>query len=236
MILIHCGLSLASCCHPFQCHPCFHHIMDDKRFRSCKTWVMHALHEPNFAWSPLHRCHYCHIQLFTGETPGICCGLKGSHLHDVQPLPPLPVEFEVFINDPNISPSSRILNLIFAFVCTECTAEFLSFRGPPCFFAVHGRLYHCVRPTHCNSAVRWLLYDGFLPKCAPHQHWKDLLPPQWIHAFTAALLQLNPLVQSLRQLTYLEPASYPHAHLILQDQGSSPEVRLCLPQLINTVV
>ena len=54
------------------------------------------------------------------------------------PLPPLPDDFEEFINDPDISPSSQILNIIFAFACTECTAEYLSFRGPPGFFAVLG--------------------------------------------------------------------------------------------------
>ena len=189
---------------------------------------MHDLWQPNFQWSRHHRCPHCRIQLFTGETPGFCCGPRGSRLHDVPPLPPLPHEFEVFINDPQISPSSHILNIVFMFVCTECTAEFPSFRGPPGFFAVHGRLYHQVQPTHCNSAVRWLLYDGFLPDRAPHQCWKDILPPQWIDAFSAALLQLNPLIQSLHQLSFLGPASYPHACLILQERVSTLEVWLSL--------
>jgi hypothetical protein len=30
-----------------------------------------------------------------------------------------------------------------------------------------GRLYHHIRPDHRDSAVRWLLYDGFANECIP---------------------------------------------------------------------
>jgi hypothetical protein len=38
-----------------------------------------------------------------GERAGFCCGKNGQHLNDVPPLPPLPTEYNMFVNDPRIS-------------------------------------------------------------------------------------------------------------------------------------
>lgn len=142
------------------------------------------------------------------------------------PLPLLPYEFQRFIDNPHLSSLSRILCLIFSFASLECTAEFPSFRGPPGFFAIHSHIYHRVRPTHHNSAVHWLLYDGFLPDCAPYQNWASLLPPSWVQAVTHALFRVNPFVRSLHQLSFVQPSAFPEANVIIEDQGSCPEVCL----------
>ena len=178
---------------------------------SSEIWLIHPHPRPNFQWGSVHRgsihqCPHCLIPLLTGEKPGFCCGPHGSRLTDVPSLPPFPHDFDIFITHPDVSANSHILNLIFSFASTECTAEFPSFRGPPGFFVVHGWLYHRVRPTHQNSAVCWLLYDGFLADKAPHQDWMKVLPPEWICAVSEALLRINPFVRSLRQLSLIEPS------------------------------
>ena len=145
-------------------------------------------------------------------------------MKDVPPLPPLPSEFNTFLGDSCVSALSHILCLIFSFASLESSAEFPSFGGPPGFFAVHGRLYHRVCPTHENSAVCWLLYDGFMADRAPHQKWAKEVPADWIKAVSNALLQLNPFVSSLRQLSLVQHSTHPDACLILQDRGTSPEV------------
>ena len=202
------------------------------------TWEIRSQRLPTFRWGggdnvPSHHCHYCHIPLLTGESPGFCCGVRGSRLCDVPPLPPLPVEYHIFLNHPHISSRSCIFILIFTFASMECTTQFPSFQGLPAFFAVHGRLYHRVRPTHENSAVHWILYDGFLAHRAPHKNLMELLPPEWINAFTDCLLRLNPLVCTLQQLSLVEPSLYPNACLILEDRGTSPEVSVYFTAVIR---
>ena len=197
--------------------------------QSANTWQLRTFPLPNFQWCAchagrVHQCPYCHIPLFSGENPGFCCGPGGSRLQQMPSLPPLPYEFQRFIHDPRLSSLSRILCLIFSFASLECTAEFPSFTGPPGFFAIHGCIYHQVRPTHQNSAVRWLLYDGFLPKRAPYQNWASLLPAPWVQAVTHALFRVNPFVRSLRQLSFAQPSAFPEANVIIEDQGTSPEV------------
>ncbi|EIW75625.1 hypothetical protein CONPUDRAFT_65500, partial [Coniophora puteana RWD-64-598 SS2] len=103
---------------------------------------------PRLKWGEVraghaHACPHCSIPLLTGESPGFCCGKLGCRVNDVAPLPPLPPEYDVFINDPNISRNSRILNLIFSFAALESTHTFPHFgSGPPAFVAIQGRVYH----------------------------------------------------------------------------------------------
>src|ERR1700722_7357483 len=117
-------------------------------------------------------------------------------------------------------------NLIFSFAALETTHSFPSSQGPPGFVAIQGKVYHRIRPTHRDSAIRWLLYDGFMGN-TPHQHLADLIPPHWIHALRSALLRVNPFVHSLTELSAQIPR-FPTASLILHDTGTNPEIAACI--------
>ena len=191
-----------------------------------QTWRIGAIASPTLAWgaqrgTQQHRCRTCNIELLTGEYSGFCCGPHGSRVASIQPLPPLPVEYSVFMNHPKISSLSRIVNLIVSFASLETTANFPSINGPPGFFAIQGRVYHRVRPDHHNSAVRWLLHDGFMQQHVPHQDHASTLPDGWINAITTALLHHNPFVRHLRALSMLDPVECPDARLELADSGSA---------------
>lgn len=171
-----------------------------------------------------HLCPYCHIPLLTGEEPGFCCGPQGSHLNDVAPLPPMPPEYTVLLNDRRISSLSRTLNLVFSFASLETTKKFPDLSGPPGFMAIQGKVYHRVRPTHHNSAVRWLLYDGFMLDAVPHERHAARIPPTWISTMQLALIRFNPFAMRLNMLGRLSVAACPNAYLILEDTGASPEI------------
>jgi Helitron helicase-like domain at N-terminus len=180
----------------------------------------------NLTWGSnhlgLHRCRYCRIELLTGENSGFCCGLKGSRRDDVQPLPPPPPQYMQFINDSRISGLSRTLNLLFSFAALESTHPFPHIAGPPGFVAIQGKIYHRVRPSHRNSAVRWLLYDGFMGNI-PHDELARKIPPDWIAALKSALLAYNPLVRGLQTLS-VEHSLSPNASLVLRDSGPATEL------------
>ncbi|KAJ6548622.1 hypothetical protein B0H19DRAFT_890286, partial [Mycena capillaripes] len=111
------------------------------------TWEIGPISSPRLFWAELrrgkrHTCAFCGIALLTGEKSGFCCGPKGSRVNDVQPLPPLPPEYNTFLNDPRISHSSRILNLVLSFASLETTHPFPEISGPPSFIAIQGRVYH----------------------------------------------------------------------------------------------
>ncbi|EIW77287.1 hypothetical protein CONPUDRAFT_27986, partial [Coniophora puteana RWD-64-598 SS2] len=89
-----------------------------------------------------HACPTCGILFLTGERRGFCCGPNGSRYADVPSLPPLPEQYGIFLNDPDISSKSRILNLIFSFAALETTHAFPVNDGPRGFVAVWGRVYH----------------------------------------------------------------------------------------------
>ncbi|KAK7002201.1 hypothetical protein R3P38DRAFT_2557039, partial [Favolaschia claudopus] len=161
-------------------------------------WEIGPISNPRLAWGAKrgnrsHCCSTCGIALLTGEDSGFCCGPGGSKFGDVKPLPPLPPEYTTFIEDPRISHLSRVLNLLFSFASLETTQPFPHIEGPPGFLAIQGRVYHRVRPNHDNSAVRWLLYDGFLETAPPHQNasWFESIPTPWVDAFKRALLRVN---------------------------------------------
>ncbi|KAJ7915730.1 hypothetical protein B0H13DRAFT_1871850 [Mycena leptocephala] len=67
---------------------------------------------------------------------------------------------EAFINDRRISHFSRILDLVLSFASFETTHPFPEISCPPSFIATQGRVFHRVKPSHENSAVRWLLYHS----------------------------------------------------------------------------
>lgn len=187
-------------------------------------WEIGPISSPSLHWGEqragrLHACATCGLILLTGELPGFCCGRNGSQFYDVPPLPPLPPLIEDLTLHPDISALSRILNLIFSFASLETTHTFPDIAGPPGFVAIQGRVYHRIRPTHTNSAIRWLLYDGFIAN-TPHANHASTLPPTWIPAVRDALLSVNPFVSALRHFSQLDSFQCPHAQLILQDGGN----------------
>jgi hypothetical protein len=84
-------------------------------------------------------------------------------------------------------------------------------------------IYHRVRPTHRDSAVRWLLYDGFMDGHTPHTNWAAQIPALWISRIRDALRRVNPFVRALQFLHDNIPR-FPLAALTLQDSGSTPEI------------
>ncbi|KAF9561457.1 hypothetical protein CPC08DRAFT_608202, partial [Agrocybe pediades] len=95
-----------------------------------------------FRLGTMHQCPVCKLVLLTGERKGFCCGKDGSKFNDVLPLPPLPEEYNTFINDPNISSKSRILNLAYSFASMETTHDFPAFSQGNAFVAIQGKVYH----------------------------------------------------------------------------------------------
>ena len=106
----------------------------------------------------------------------------------------------------------------------ETTHPFPTVAGPPGFFAIQGRIYHWLRPNHYDSAVRWLLYDGFMQNMAPFENLAQTLPADWIDALRNALLAYNPLVGGLFYLSILKVELCPNAHLTLEDTGAATEI------------
>ncbi|KAI1788268.1 hypothetical protein LXA43DRAFT_840440, partial [Ganoderma leucocontextum] len=171
-----------------------------------------------------HSCRYCGVLLLTGEDSGFCCGPGGNRLHAVPALSPLPPEIEALTHDPRISAFSNIINLIISFASLESTGDFAKFDGPPGSFALGGRVYHCLRPEHPDSAIHWMLYDGFDLQRPPHRRYACGLPPNWLDSVKCALLRVNPFARQLSMLGQLDPATCPHFSIILADTPDSPEI------------
>ncbi|KAF8575515.1 hypothetical protein K439DRAFT_1623533 [Ramaria rubella] len=95
----------------------------------------------------------------------------------------------------------------------ESTAKFPVFNGPPGYFAIEGKLFHHFRSTHQNSAVRWLLYNGFMHSFAPHQQWINVLPVEWVTVMKEVMLRVNPFASHLRQLSLAYSFGFPQAIL-----------------------
>ncbi|KAI0074521.1 hypothetical protein K474DRAFT_1601288 [Panus rudis PR-1116 ss-1] len=83
-------------------------------------WTIGPISTPTLVWGHVrhtdgrqHACGTCGVVLLTGEDPhSFCCGPGGLHFKDVQPLPPLPPQYDTFINHPRISALSRnLLNI-----------------------------------------------------------------------------------------------------------------------------
>ena len=170
----------------------------------------------------IHACRTCSVLLLTSKYSGFCCGPRGSKFPLIPSLPPLPEEYNAFTNDPNISRLSRRLNLIFSFAALESSHAFPT-PGNPSFVAISGRVYHRVRGNpDANSAVRWVLYDGFDLSSIPHN---DLsIPSHWISLLRNCLSRLNPMAQSLLILHDLQvqsPDNFLSASVVIRDSGAS---------------
>lgn len=196
---------------------------------SQRTWEIGPISSPHLQWGTVannhgatHSCKVCGVILLTGERPGFCCGPKGNRFALIPPLPPLPPEYDTIVNDPNISRLSRRLNLIFSFAALESSHSFPT-PGNPSFVAISGRIYHRLRSSpEANSAVRWLLYDGFDPSAAPHGD--TSIPPEWIILLRECFLRVNPLTRSiyfLHDLQIRDPEDFSDASVIIRDVGTS---------------
>ena len=193
------------------------------------TWKIAPIPTPRLAWGSSsnnraadRRCHTCGVELLTGERAGFCCGPNGNRYTAIQPLPPLPDEFNTFLNSPDISRLSRKLNLIFSFAAMESTHTFPT-PGNPSFVAVAGRIYHRIRGCpQDDTAIRWMLYDGFDDSSTPHHTQARDVPSSWIQAIRTALTLYNPFVStvlSLRNLQLQQPLEFGTASIIVQDSG-----------------
>ena len=89
-----------------------------------------------------------------------------------------------------------------------------------------GWLYHRIRADHQDSAIRWLLYDGFSNDNIPYANteWAKKLPSLWVKAVQDALLDVNPFARALLYLAGIDPFTCPTAHIRLDPQGSGNEI------------
>jgi len=199
------------------------------RFLMPNTWIIGPISTVRLHWgsspnnrSADRRCRKCKVVLLTGERAGFCCGPNGNRYSSVQPLPSLPNEFNTFLNSSDISRLSRKLNLIFSFAAMESTHAFPT-PGNPSFVAVAGRIYHRVRlRPQDDTAIRWMLYDGFDDSSVPHPTHAQAIPLPWIQAVRAALLRCNAFastVLSLRTLQIRDPTQFGSASIIVRDSG-----------------
>lgn len=192
-------------------------------------WEIGPISSPHLQWgtivnnrSTTRMCKICGVILLTGERSGFCCGPNGNRFALIPSLPPLPPEYDTIINDQNISRLSRRLNLIFSFAALESSHTFPT-PGNPSFIAISGRIYHRLRSgADANSAVNWLLYDGFDPSVAPHND--ASIPPHWITLLRECFLRVNPLTRSLSFLHDLQtnnPENFLNASVVIRDTGAS---------------
>ena len=95
--------------------------------------------------------------------------------------------------------------------------------GNPSFVAVAGRIYHRVRlRPQDDTAIRWMLYDGFNDSSIPHPTHAQDIPLSWIQAVRAALLRCNTFastVLSLRTLQIRDPTQFGSASIVVRDSG-----------------
>ena len=214
---------------------------------SDNNWTISPISKPQLSWGKSsnnptveRRCSTCHIKLLTGENSGFCCGPRGNRFSAVPPLPPLPQEFDVFLRSRDISKLSRKLNLIFSFAAMESTHTFPT-PGNPSFIAVAGRVYHRLRSgPQDNTAVRWMLYDGFEDSSIPHRAQARDVPLSWVRALRTALEQYNPFasrVLSLRNLQIRRPRQFGSAIIVVKDSGCAEiAVVMCYENTLRSEV
>jgi hypothetical protein len=137
-------------------------------------------------------------------------------------LPPLPDQYDVFLNERRVSSLSRRLNLAFSFASTETDMEFPTLYGDH-FVSVQGKTFHRIRPDHRSSPIRWILYDGFEANAMPRCDQLNEIPQPWLDALRSALQTFNSFARRLINLRDL-PAEYPDAQLQILDDGAAQEV------------
>lgn len=89
-----------------------------------------------------------------------------------------------------------------------------------------GQLYHHICPDHQDSAVHWLLYDGFANECIVFADaaWASKIPLPWIEAVRQALSEHNPFACALFYLAGIDPTACPTAHICLDPTGPGNEI------------
>lgn len=187
------------------------------------SWLAQPIQSPVLNWD--RSCNFCHVRLLSSERAvrPFCCG-GAVRANQYTPLPPLPPEYDVFINHSSISAQSRSLNLLFSFASLESTHEFPTTGNNISFVVVQGRIYHRIRPEHGSSAIRWILYDGFeLNRAPPFNPTQEDLPLAWINAVRQALSRDNPLVRTLLHMSIFVHNPNRHAHIELLD-SNTPEI------------
>ena len=112
-----------------------------------ETWQIAGFSTPKLTWGHVWRnrvnaCPHCHVILLSGENAGFCCGPNGKYGRTIPRLPPLPDEYDAFLNDPRLSGSSRPLNLLFSFASMETSEPFPDNFGQHAFVSIQGRVYH----------------------------------------------------------------------------------------------
>lgn len=204
------------------------------RYREEDRWIVGRIPVSTLNWN--RRCSRCRVQLLNCENKrdGFCCGKDGIYALNYRPLPDLPSEYTIMMLHPHVSRDSRILNLLFSFASLETTMEFPQLGGPPGFLAVQGKIYHRIRPSHQYSAVRWILYDGFLANAVPQRNQLNAVPPPSVEAIRCALERVNPFIHQLLLLSsYTE--DMPSAYLEIHETNVTPEIAAII-RLDNTSI
>jgi len=95
--------------------------------------------------------------------------------------------------------------------------------GNPSFIAVAGRIYHRVRlHPQDDTAIRWMLYDGFDDSSIPHLTHAQDIPLSWIQAVRMALIRCNAFTSTvllLRTLQIQDPTQFGSASIVVRDSG-----------------
>jgi hypothetical protein len=71
-------------------------------------WLISPIKTPKLQWGSIrsntpHHYKHCQIELLTGEKAGFCCGRNGKYANVPTPLPPMPEQYDAFLNHPHIS-------------------------------------------------------------------------------------------------------------------------------------
>jgi hypothetical protein len=115
-------------------------------------------------------------------------------------LPPHPVEWDIFMNSPQLGSLLRKLNSTFSLTAMGVdNGSFLHWStGKAAVTLAGGRTYHRILPSHEGEhAIRWFLYDMQALRENANQ---QKLPESWIAAALAGLRRVNPFVERLEQL------------------------------------
>lgn len=191
------------------------------------TWIIAPISTLQLTWglssnnhAAARQCPTCGIMLLTSEKAGFAVVQTAivSLLSNLSP--PLPDEFNTFLNSPDISRVSQKLNLIFSFATMKSTHQFPTPRNPS-FVAVAGRIYYhvCSCPQD-NTTIWWMLYAGFDNSSIPHHVQAQDIPSLWIQATQTSLSQCNPFISTVLSLWALQlqqPLQFGSASIIVWD-------------------
>ena len=95
--------------------------------------------------------------------------------------------------------------------------------GNPNFVVVAGQIYHQIHMhPQDDTAIRWMLYNGFEDSSIPHYTQARDIPSSWIRTIQTSLTQHNPFASSvlfLQNLQLQQPLQFGTASIIVQDSG-----------------